>query len=502
MRSLSKASILIAGISIVVVAVGCTRPRFPRAADRDRPARNQQAAATDTEPANQSSQSAGASPADRPASSVPGKRAERLPAANSTGRPSRVAVCGHAVAFAGCKPSAEGNLEVLLCDPGDNAIQGHPGHAWNDRYHSVPLHFGKYRPSIVLLPAGTFTITGAIVVRPADAVAKEAENATRAAAMPDLSQDFGPGWPGLCGPTSAADVLFDMAARQPELLQGHPRGPSAEADEGCAVLVTGGREVISDASLAGRMGIGPDGNGATSEGICSGLASWLDEREPGQWRVELDWLDDRREGKGEQRRFFAGLSAALETGGGAILCLWPGSEFVDAPADDVSEGNDGDGGGAVASDRREGKSSVDRPAASSGATSSGGRQSTPTRSVRRSDGSTALPPLPPAEFPNRPDPVSDEGPTLPGAGNPSEDRRLTQRKASRKLEEARRRFVKGEERLAMELASQAAELLAPHVGTDSEVDATMREAVDLCSQIERKLPRQRSVDSEKPTKYE
>jgi len=489
-------------VLIALVAGGCKRPIRQESEEAERPPASGAPVVNpkDLGQPQPSGQAAREGPAEStppmpPAAERDAGRADRLPAANAAGRPSPVAVCGHAVAFAGCEPSADGELTLLMCDPGDNALQGHQGaqkghggHAWDGAYHEVPVHFGRYRPSIVLLPAGGFTITGGVVVRPAAADAAagaEAERATRATAMPDLSQDFGPRWPGLCGPTSAADVLFDMAAARPDLLRGHPRGPNPEADMGCVRLVTGGRDAISRTSLAGRMGIGSDGDGATSEGIRDGLAAWLDDREPDRWRVDLDWLDDKRQGEREQREFFMRLASALASGGGAVLCLWPGVEFADAPTDEAApEGRSVAAGDRDGGNRGRGDGPPERPAAG------------------RSGDSPVLPSLPPAGFPERPKVETDQGPSLPGAGGSDGDTQAARQQAERKLAEAGRRLAKGEERLAMELASQAAGLLAPLVGTDPQVDAAMREAVDLCARIESRLPGRRRADPDKPTKYE
>ena len=174
-----------------------------------------------------------------------------------TGKPSPNARSGHAVAFAGWKPSKDGSRDVvMLCDPGDNAIEGRSLHGWAAKPRELPVYFGTRRPSIVLLPAGAFTVTGAVVVTATDSdktASTQPEPAT-AAGMPDLSQDLNPAWIGLCGSTSGANILFYMGQQNPKVLGGFLRGPSNEADAGVVKLIVGSLECIHPDSLSGRMG--------------------------------------------------------------------------------------------------------------------------------------------------------------------------------------------------------------------------------------------------------
>jgi len=214
------------------------------------------------------------------------------------------------VAFAGWKPSKDGSRDVLLvCDPGDNTLEGRTLHGWDAKPRELPVYFGKRRPTIVLLPAGAFTITGAVVI-----AATNADNASPhniepvlATGMPDLSQDLSPAWLGLCGSTSGANILFYMGQQHPKLLPGFPRGPSDEADAGVVTMVVGDRERIRPDSLAGRMGTSQDGSGATNNGMRAGMESWLDEHDKGKWSSALDWFDDREKSRDQQRQFSHGF---------------------------------------------------------------------------------------------------------------------------------------------------------------------------------------------------
>jgi hypothetical protein len=399
-------------------------------------------------------------------------------------RPSPSAVCGHAVAFAGWKPAGDGARDlVLVFDPGDNRLEER-SHVWNGKPREVPLHFGSRRPTLVLLSAGVFTVTGAVVIVPAvRGPTPPRFEATIASGMPDLSQDLNPRWPGLCGPTAAADILYSLHSRGRPVLDGFERGPGVDADQAVERLVVGGQAEIAGESLAGRMGIGPDGDGATNEGLKDGCLSWLDESDPGNWAVELLWFDDARKTVKEQRAFVGRLAAALEAGGGAILCLWPGSEFSDAEAGeamtDTDSGGKSDSAGATAAKKR-----------------------LPPRAAQPPRPAGA-PELPAAEFPKLPAPPADARPALPGRPrSPADDPGIALATARDKRRAAESRLDRGDVATALALATQGVQLLVE----PSRVDNACREELDrllaVCKAVEARMPPAAKVGGDRPTVYE
>lgn len=405
-------------------------------------------------------------------------------------RPSPEAVCGHAVAFAGWKPSADGSRDILLlCDPGDNAI-AKVGHAWESNPREAPLHYGERRPTVVLLPSGVFTVTGAIVITPVDTLPRPRFEMTSASGMPDLAQDFNPRWPGLCGPTAAADILYAMHATSPMVLEGFAVGPGRDGDAAVERLVVGGDSRITAASLAGRMGIGQDGDGATNIGMSEGCRSWLDEHDRGGWLVELRWLDDEVFGQDEQREFIALLAAALDAGGGAILCLWPGSEFADEAIRDVAQAT-GTADEAAASTA---PSSVESAAKPPGAFPGNARGSPASRPEPTA--------LPEALFPALPPPPAENRPVLPGVREAEKDSALVRAEARKKREAAEARLAQGDLATALALAIQGVEL----VSSASRHDAACRNELDrlvaLCKTLDSRLPRRPAAEEDKPTVFE
>lgn len=410
---------------------------------------------------------------DRPADTRPVPRAGPPQRPIPTGRPAPSAQCGHAVAFAGWRPDGGGTRDVLLvCDPGDNSL-AEVGHAWAPTPRDLPIHFGRQRPSVVLQPAGAFTVTGAIVVAPRRGrPGAPRMQETRAAGMPDLSQDFSPRWPGLCGPTSAADVLFSIGERHAAVLAGRARGPGAEADAGVALLIAGGMDRIAPESLAGRMGVRPDGDGATNEGMRRGLEAWLDEFAPDEWQARLDWFDDAAGERtpGEQREFFGRLAAATEAGGGAVLCLWPGTEFADEPVD------------PAAAQLAAGPEGTD---AAAGGDAGGGQ----------------APPLPDAAFPELPPAARQEPTALPGRPEAT-DPRAAAAAAAKKLDSARRRLERGGAARAYEEATEAVALLHQAARRDPDLRARLAEARELCRECEARIPARSRLDSDKHTQFD
>jgi len=301
---------------------------------------------------------------------------------------------------------------------------------------------------------------------------------TLAAAMPDLTQDFSALWPGLCAPTSAADVLFSIHERDERVLSQFPRGPNAEADKGVTRLVAGGLEQISPKSLAGRMGVGPDGVGATNDGMRQGFESWLDEVAPGAWSTRLDWFEDAAgdRKRNDQREFFGRLATAVDAGGGAILCLWPGTEFSDNPAGPP----EGEATEAVAAS----PDSAPRPPA-------------PPDQARR-DGKPS--PLPDAAFPQLP-PVAQSQDSLPGRSEPV-DPAAAVVEAGKKMNDARRKLDRGRAESAFELASEAVSLLHEASRQEPSARPQLAKAIALCRECEAQMPPPRSVDSSKATQYQ
>ncbi len=389
-----------------------------------------------------------------------------------TGKPSPASRSGHAVAFAGWKPSKDGSRDVvLLCDPGDNAMEGRTLHGWDAKPRELPVYFGRRRPSIVLLPAGAFTITGAVVVAAGDA---EKPSPTQyepvtAEGMPDLSQDLNPAWSGLCGSTSGANILFYMGQQNPNVLRGFLRGPSEEADAGVVKLIVGDRERIHPDSLAGRMGTSEDGSGATNIGMRAGMESWLNAHDEGRWSANLDWFDDQERSREQQREFISRLAATVRGGGGAILCLWPGTEYSDsAVGEDEST--------ASAADRGDSEdASTPAPASTK-----------PTAS--RSADTAPQAPLPDAAFPALPPSPSGSRPTLPGRppSGPSEREAIEQ--AAKQLANARARLESNEPAKAFDHVTRAVALLQQHGGDGDEAAELLADAMALSKEIERRLP--------------
>lgn len=388
-------------------------------------------------------------------------------------RPARTTRCGHAVAFAGWRPDETGVRDMLLiCDPGDNWI-AKVGHAWAGKPREVPVHLGRQRPSVVLDSAEAFTVTGAVIVSPQGGKPDRPWMADiTATAMPDLSQDFSSAWPGLCGPTSAADVLFSIGSRKAGILSGFDRGPGKAADEGVARLITGGDTRIAADSLAGRMGVGQAGIGATNEGMRRGFASWLDAAEPGEWQVSLDWFDDApgERDRAEQRAFFGRLAAAVDAGGGAIVCLWPGTEFTDAPI-------------GTASDRPEQQATAAPPATPAG------------------PAGTREPELPEAAFPDLPPPAAGRAAALPGHSDPFNPAAAVS-KADARLDSARRKLERGDPRSALEQAAEAVSLLHQAARLDPAVKERLSEAIALCRTCEARLPSRGGLNPGKTTEFQ
>lgn len=345
---------------------------------------------------------------------------------------------------------------ILVCDPADNGVAGAGEHDWQPHPRVLPVHYGRRRPSVVLLPSAPFTITGAIVVASRSVVKPRVDDAT-AEGMPDLTQHFDARDPGLCGPTSAADVLFAMAGRAPAVLPRAERGPSDRADAAVKKLIAGAATANTrdPASLAGRMGVAIGGAGATNQGIRDGIDAWLTEVEPGAWQVTLDWFDDAEKPRSAQRSFFHRLAAAIDGGGGVILCMWPGSEFAD---------------GAVA-----------EPAARA---------------------PIAREPVPdPVEFEPQTPATAVPANALPGRPT-ARSAAEAARDARRALERARRQLADGEAFEALEQVGAAIEAVRLHAPSDADCRAQLDAARALAVEAESRAGRPRGPALEKPTVFE
>lgn len=388
------------------------------------------------------------------------------------GKPSPAGRCGHAVAFAGWKPSKDGSRDVVLvCDPGDNATEGRTLHGWDAKPREIPVYFGRRRPNIILLPAGAFTITGAVAVVAADADKSSAPqpDPVTADGMPDLSQDFNPAWTGLCGSTSGANILFFMAKHNPEVLRGFLRGPSDEADAGVIRLIVGDRQHIQRDSLAGRMGTSEGGVGATNLGMRAGMESWLEEHDKGSWSATLDWFDDQEKTREQQREFFARLAASVQTGGGAILCLWPGTEYSDAAVGESES-------------RAEGADRGHAHDASTPASASAKPSGLPaTNSAPQGQ-------LPDASFPVLPPSPAQTRPMLPGRPQSDMSAREAIEQAAKQLANARARLESNDPASAFDHVAQAITLLRQQGSENAEAAALLADAMALSKEIEQRLP--------------
>lgn len=417
------------------------------------------------------------------------------------GFPAPHAVCGHAIAFAGWKASVDGAEDAILFhDPADNAFVAEKHvHLWEAAPNESILQFGARRPSLVLDSASLFTVVGAVMMVPQQE-AKANEPITGVGdSMPDLSQSLGDQWPGLCGPTSAADILYAIGSRRPLLLKGIERGPSDRADRDAARLIVGEGGRVIRQSLAARMKLRDDGNGVTNEGIRAGVAEWLDDRDAGNWSVQLAWLNDDEKDPEEQRRFFRELSENSRLGGGAVLCLWPGAEFAESStdaserngagqADDepVKAGQSTAAGGVASGDEKPGK------AAESGRPQSAENNARPgvkeTRAASNDEGnsqSTAADGR--AGFDGKPfDPVAT-------------DAALSM--ARKAMDRTRRALARGDEDTAIDAIAEAISTLRPHAAGSPECRAALGEANELAELVEAAMPEQKAV-SDKPTSFE
>lgn len=487
-------------IAIVCAVLGCTQ------VDRSKPKTSAKKSASNTE--------SSASPKPQPSASNNRRNHDAMPRpANDGGRaesplprgntPGPEKVCGHAVAFAGWRPgNAGGPDRLLFFDPADNALEvGRHEHRWHVDPGESSVHFGARRPTVVLEPGKAFTVCGAIVVLPQNdaAVSEPIESAIEA--MPDLSQVLGEKWPGLCGPTSAADIVFCMGAHRELLVEGLPSGPSNEAHDAVARLIVGCDDTIDKRSLAFRMGLQDDGLGVTNVGMQRGLKDWLEGRDPGNWTVDLTWLSDAEKTADAQASFFRALESAIRSGGGAILCLWPGAEFGDESVAKADERNASDSAGSgKAATTNSGLSRSSGPnAGSAGAadgTSDGGRSQATQASNGKSQGAQEKGggTVRPAEQVGNENPADMEwdarrpgaaraenrqvSGVLPGRRSSPEQIEAALEKGKQSLERARKAERKGDTTAALNHLGDAISVLRRHAA-----DERCRQALDEVTEM-------------------
>jgi hypothetical protein len=280
-----------------------------------------------------------------------------------------------------------------------------------------------------------------------------------------------------------------MHARGRSVLEGFVRGPGPDADAAAERLIAGDAERITVASLAGRMQIGPEGEGATNQGLRDGCRSWLGEQDPGAWDVDLLWFNDDPRDAHEQRGFIGRLAAALDAGGGAILCLWPGTEFSDAATGEADENEPAIADRELADVAAAGPPQSSSPRAS-GASTAGGR------------GPQSPPDLPAAEFPSLPPPPDDDRPGLPGRRSSADDPATALARARDKRRAAESRLDRGDVATALSLATQGVELLVGPARESPECREEMERLVAVCAASEARLPATPTIRADRPTIYE
>jgi hypothetical protein len=426
------------------------------------------------------------------------------------GNPSPENVCGHAVAFAGWQRETGEELgRLLFCDPGDNSHDtGRGKHIWNALPAETPIHSGRFRPTLVLEEAGAFTVCGAVVVSPRGPARARAQERPASDAMPDLSQDVCELWSGLCGPTAAANLVYAIGARRGVLTEGLPRGPSAEADAAAANLIAGTDNEVRDGSLAVRMGIATDGKGVTNNGLRTGLASWLAEKDPDSWSVDLVWLDDVARDVGMHAAFFERLEAETRAGGGAVLCLWPGTEFAEiasslpmsmGPSRGIAGSAAGEGGQSTVQGQRQ---RADSSTEAKVTQSTDGRSATPEKNGS-SDWESA------SETGERSSVGAGTSASTPAAKpsifvgkKPSPEAiaaALT--KGTLALERGRQALTNGNETAAVRSLQEALTTLRPYAATSPECRHALARALELAETLSQSSPAEQTA-IRTPTTFE
>ena len=327
----------------VTLTVGCNNPSRDKPKESSETKSQTPTAPTKTEPDT-------GSPLNKTENSVDSRNA-----------PSRTKPVGHAVALAGLglkqqndasllfinDPADNPNIPIQLIGAGNEEISFKRGvHTWLNQPEGNPISFGKTRPTIVLADSNPYTIVGAVVIRPGDAIIHAAPNDVTANRMPDLSQDLRPNWKGLCAATSAADVLYYAGRRDPRLLDGRVIGPAPNADTDADLLIAGpgidrdqqnpdNLTQTNNDSLAFLMN-NKEGDGSSAVDIAQGMRSWIQAHSTRNWRVDIDFLDtpDGNNSIESQKKHLKEWAGAIADGGGSVVLLWPGAQSANSNAVD------------------------------------------------------------------------------------------------------------------------------------------------------------------------
>ncbi|MGI9459137.1 MAG: hypothetical protein ACR2NF_03985 [Pirellulales bacterium] len=326
----------------VTLAAGCSNP------SHNQSAQNKQSSET-------KSQTPTATTKNKSDTPSPLNKTEK--SADSPSAPSRTQPVGHAVAMAGLHLNKKQKDSVFLInDPGDNpsvtikpdgvankAIPLSRGsHSWLSQPRECKISFGDSRPVINLADSNPYTIVGAVIVRPSDAIVQPRTGPVQANRMPDLSQDIRADWPGLCAATSAADVLYYAGRRDARLLDDKVIGPAPNANLEADLLIAGHgvdqgdnrpkRSRLTEANSLAFMMNNKEGNGSAAVDIAKGLREWIKVHAAGDWRVDIDFLegnDDTNTIKA-QLNHLQEWAGAIADGGGCIVLLWPGEQWAKA----------------------------------------------------------------------------------------------------------------------------------------------------------------------------
>ena len=338
----TNGGILVVCIICVTLTTGCSQP------SHNHSTQNKQSTET-------KSQTPTATTRNQPDTPSPLDKTEK--SANSPSAPSRTQPVGHAVAMAGLHLNQKQKDSVFLInDPGDNpSVTIKPNgvtnktiplsrgsHNWLSQPQECKISFGESRPAINLADSNPYTIVGAVVIRPNDAIVQPRPGAVKAHRMPDLSQDIRTDWPGLCAATSAADVLYYAGRRDARLLDDKVIGPAPNANLEADSLIAGqGVEQgdnnpensrLTEANSLAFMMNNKEGNGSTAVDIAKGLREWIKVHATGDWRVDIDFLEvsaDTNTLKA-QSKHLQEWAGAIADGGGCIILLWPGTQWANA----------------------------------------------------------------------------------------------------------------------------------------------------------------------------
>ncbi|MEI8368132.1 MAG: hypothetical protein WCJ31_06830 [Planctomycetia bacterium] len=369
------------------------------------------------------------------------------------------------MAFAGFSTTADGDSggSLFYCDPGDNILAG-IRHRWEVRPSASPVICGTRRPTIVLAAAGAFTVMGAAVISPLPVAESSAAIQAPDPWMPDLSQNIDGKANALCGPTSAADVLYAIAGRRPEVLVGYQRGPAAESDEDVRRLLLGPQQGALIGGLAASMKMPGYTKGTTPKALVDGMKSWLNDADPAGWTTELNWLDDSPRPEQEQLRFFQTLAAGQRRGGGSVLLLWPGSEFAD---------------GSVADAEAAGEQAKDRPTAQRRPDGSDGKASNSSDSTHPNGG--------PRDASAPRSAKADDRGFTPAAASPEEIEKAATAARSA-MDAANTAFKKGRWERASDALRRAMAAAVPYASRSEECQKVLDEANALAEQLNQSRP--------------